>query len=708
MAKRNMKNEVAEKPKIDKFPDKKNNTNGNNISSSVSSYSSLEKTDLVKALRYMLLARTIDNKAMNLLRQGKTFFHISGAGHEAIQLAVSMSLDAKKDWLFPYYRDLAVTLYAGVTPYEFFLQCFAKADDPSCGGRQLPCHWGTNKGINIPTQSSPTGTQFLNAVGTALASVKQGLNSIAYVSSGEGTTSQGEFHEAVNWASREKIPVLFVIENNKYAISVHVSEQSGGKDNSIAEMMSGYDNLKRIRIDGTDFYTCYNTVQEAIDYIKSGKGPALIEAEVVRLQSHSSSDDQKKYRTKEELEEEVGKCPIENFAKRLIEEKHLTRQEYESLKKEIAEEIDFASDEAVKAEDPKAEDAERYIFDESGLKESLDYEVSMPSGKPIVMVDAINHALHEEMDRNDKMYIFGEDIADKKGGVFTATKGLSTKFGSSRVFNSPLAEASIVGVAAGMSLAGLKPVVEIQFGDYIWPAFMQYKDEIATFRYRSNNIWSTPVVTRVAVGGYIHGGLYHSQNIESIFAHVPGIYIAYPSNAADAKGLLKTACRINDPVIFCEHKGLYRQSFAMSPEPDEYYLLPFGKAKVVHEGTDVTVISYGASMWDSVFAAKKLADEGLSVEVIDIRTIIPLDEETIYNSVRKTNKAIVIHEDTYTAGFGAEIAARISENCFQYLDGPVKRIAAKDVHIPYSPILESAVLPTREQIYKGIKELIEY
>ena len=325
------------------------------------------------------------------------------------------------------------------------------------------------------------------------------------------------------------------------------------------------------------------------------------------------------------------------------------------------------------------------------------------------MVDAVNHALHEEMKRNKDMYIFGEDIADMKGGVFTATKGLSTNFGDERVFNSPLAEASILGVANGMALAGLKPVVEIQFGDYIWPAFMQMKNETAPMRYRSNNAWSTPVVVRVAVGGYIHGGLCHSQNIESIYAHVPGIFIAYPSNAADAKGLLKTACRINDPVLFCEHKGLYRQSFAITPEPDDNYLLPFGKAKVVKEGKDVTVVSYGVSMWDSVFAAKKLEEEfGYSVEVIDIRTIIPLDEETIFRSVRKTNKVIVIHEDTLTGGFGAEIAARIADNCFQYLDGPVRRIAAKDTHIPYAPILESEVLPSRSQIYSGIKELIEF
>lgn len=667
-----------------------------------------EKKQLIDVLTMMIRSRIIDNKAMRLLKQGKTFFHIAAEGHEAVQMAIGLHLDPKKDWLFPYYRDLGTMLMAGLTPEEVFLGTFAKATDPASGGRQLPVHWGMIN-AQVPSQSSPTGTQFLQAVGTALASRRKGIKNVSYVSSGEGTTSQGEFHEAVNWASREKLPVLFVIQNNRYAISVPVEHQTAGKDGSVAEMMGGFHTLYRKRIDGTDFFESYEELRKAIDYIKSGKGPALIEANVVRLQSHSSSDDQKKYRDHSELEEDKQKDPIEKFVARLKRENVLTDDDYQKIRKEINEEIDEAADRAFKAADPDPRDAVRYVFDESGLKESLDYERSEPSGDKIVMVDAINHGLHEEMKRNKDMYIFGEDIADMKGGVFTATKGLSTTFGDERVFNSPLAEASILGVANGMALAGLKPVVEIQFGDYIWPAFMQMKNETAAMRYRSNNAWSTPVIVRVAVGGYIHGGLCHSQNIESIYAHVPGIYIAYPSNAADAKGLLKTACRINDPVLFCEHKGLYRQSFAITPEPDDNYLLPFGKAKIVKEGKDITVVSYGVSMWDSVLAAKKLEEEfGYSVEVIDIRTIIPLDEETIFRSVKKTNKAIVIHEDTFTGGFGAEIAARIADNCFQFLDGPVKRIAAKDSHIPYAPVLENEVLPSRQQIYSGIKELIEF
>ena len=706
MAKRNSEGTLTKEKNNQTRPNNGTNKTGSKEESR-NTLNGFSKKELLNVLKNMLAARSIDNKAMNLLRQGKTFFHIAGAGHEAVQTAVGMMLDPKKDWLFPYYRDMALALSAGIAPKEFFLQCFAKGEDPSSGGKQLPCHWGSSK-INLPSQSSPTGTQFLNAVGAALSIKKRGVEGISYVSSGEGTTSQGEFHEAINWASREKLPVLFLIENNKYAISVPVSQQSGGKGNSVAEMMSGYENLHHEKIDGTDFFQSYNSIKNAVDYVRRGNGPALIEAEVVRLLSHSSSDDQKKYRTPVELQEDLKRCPVEKFKEVLINNGIITKDEFEEIKQGILDEINNAADAALKYDDPDSEDADKYVFDESWIKDKLEYEKSKPSGNKIVMVDAINHALKEEMELNDKIYVFGEDVADSKGGVFSATKGLSNQFGNDRVFNSPLAEASIIGVATGMALTGLKPVVEIQFGDYIWPAFMQIKSELSTIRYRSNNNWSAPVVIRVAVGGYIHGGLYHSQNIESIFAHIPGLFIAYPSNAADAKGLLKTACKINDPVLFCEHKGLYRQSFAITPEPGENYLVPFGKAKVVKEGNDITVVSYGVSMWDSINAAKKLEDEGYSVEVIDIRTIIPLDEETIFNSVKKTSKVVVIHEDTLTAGFGAEIVSRIADNCFQYLDGPVRRIAAKDSHIPYSPILENAILPNRKKIYKGIKELLEY
>lgn len=660
-----------------------------------------------EALKVMLSTRKTDQKIMNLLKQGKSYFHMSAAGHEAIQVALGMQMKVGHDWAYPYYRDLAFMLSIGTKLQDVFLHMLAKASDPMTGARQMPNHWGSKK-LNIPTQSSPTGTQFLQAVGTALAAKKQGSDAVTYVSSGDGTTSEGEFYEAVNWASREKLPVIFVIQNNKLAISVPVEIQNGGKNASIAQLMSGFENLLKIDVDGTDFDESYKISQQALNYARSGNGPVLIEAHVVRLASHSSSDDQRKYRTKDEIEADLKKDPITKLKNSLISEGIVDSDGISKIEKELLQEIEIAAEYALQQEGPKAETAMRYVLDESGKRDRLEYEKSKPSGNPIVLVDAINHALHEEMERNDKMFIFGEDVADRKGGVFTSTKGLSTTFGDERVFNSPLAEASIAGVAIGMALVGLKPCVEIQFGDYIWPAFMQMRDELVTYRYRSNNQFSAPAVFRVAVGGYIHGGLFHSQNIEGFFAHIPGLLIAYPSSAADAKGLLKTSLRINDPVLFLEHKGLYRQSYASSPEPDENYLLPFGKANVLIKGDNLTVVAYGAMVHESTFAIRKLKEEGHSVELIDIRTMNPLDEETIYNSVRKTGKAVVIHEDTLTSGFGAEISSRISDVCFEHLDGPVKRIGAKDAFIPYHPILEKEILPNREKILTALRELLSY
>lgn len=692
------------KEKIETTIDK---SNGSTPTGKIDSFGGMTKNELMSVLRLMNLSRSMDNKVMNLLKQGKAFFHIAGAGHEATQIAFGLAMQKGTDWAFPYYRDMCFMLALGLKPEDLFLGFLGKADDPMTGGRQMPCHW-TSKEFNVPTQSSPTGTQFLQAVGAAMAMRKKGINGVVYVSSGEGTTSQGEFHEAVNWASRERLPVVFVIQNNKWAISVPVQDQTGGKNSSISEMMNGYDNLLRMEVDGTDFLQVNAVAQSAFKYARQGKGPALVEAHVVRLLSHSSSDDQKKYRPDESLKEDLKKNPIELFANVLLKKEILTELSYNEFKKEITYHVNEAADWALKQEDPKPETATQFVLDESGKRDRLEYEKMTHEGKPVVLVDAINHALREEMERNDKIYLFGEDVADGKGGVFTATKGLSTAFGTERVFNSPLAEASIAGMAIGMALGGLKPCIEIQFGDYIWPAFMQFRDEMVMYRYRSNNLFEAPVVTRVAVGGYIHGGLYHSQNIEGFFSHMPGLLIAYPSNAADAKGLLKTALRLNDPVLFLEHKGLYRQSYATSPEPDSDYLVPFGKAKIVREGNDLSIITYGAMVHESNFAAKKLEEEGYSLEIVDIRTIAPLDVESIYKSVKKTGKAIVIHEDTITAGFGAEIAALIMENCFEVLDGPVRRIGALDAPIPYHPKLEYAVLPTREKIYKSLKQLLDY
>lgn len=661
---------------------------------------------MIEAYKLMLISRRLDDKMLTMIRQGKGFFHIGGAGHEAAQLAAAFNLQSKKDWAFPYYRDVAFVLGLGMTPEELMLCFMSREEDPNSGGRQMPAHYG-HRELNIVSQSSPTGTQYLQAVGVAMGMKKRGSEEVVYVSSGEGTTSQGDFHEALNWASREKLPIIFFIEDNKYAISVHISEQvSGG---SVYNMTKGYEGLSRYKMDGTDFTSSNNLMKEVIGRVRLGEGPALVEAECVRLLPHSSSDDQRKYRPEEELAADTANDPIEKLKDILLQAKVLTEEEEASLRESVLETVNKAVEYAESREESESDTASRFVFDESGKTESFEYEKTEPSGEPVVLVDAINHALHEEMDRDGDIVVFGQDIADGKGGVFTATKGLSTKFGSERVFNSPLAESSIVGVAIGMALYGFKPVVEIQFADYIWTAMMQIRNELSTMRYRSNNAWECPVILRIPCGGYIHGGLYHSQNIEAYFSHIPGLKICMPSNAADAKGLLKTAIRGNDPVLFLEHKGIYRQPFAKSPEPDADYLVPFGKAKIVREGSGITIVTYGALVKRSLDAAERLEKEtGVSAEVIDIRSMVPLDTETILGSVRKTAKALIVHEDTLFQGFGAEIAAQISESGFDFLDAPIRRVAAADTPIPYAPKLEDFVLPNDEDIYTALKSLSEY
>ena len=662
---------------------------------------------LKHAFKIMLRARNIDDKAMTLLKQGKAFFHIGVSGHEAVQVATAMNLKPGYDWAYPYYRDWAFVHQYGMTLEELFYSVLGRADCVATGGRQMPAHFG-KKSVRIVTQSSPTGTQYLQAVGTAMGCVKDGTDEVVYVSGGDGSTSEGEFHEALNWASKDKLPVIFLIQNNKYAISVPIYEQVAGS--SIAQVGRGFKNLNVVEIDGTNFVESYITAKEAVKRARAGEGPTLIVANVVRLIPHSSSDDHRKYRSPEELERDRMNDPILKMKKFLIENGFATESEIEEIETEVKHEIDQAAEIALAKPYPKPETVLLHVYAPEETRSRLNYEVTKPSGKPITMVDAINHALHEEMERNPKMLVYGEDVADPKGGVFTATKGLTKRFGKERAFNSPLAEASIVGTAVGLAIRGFKPVVEIQFGDYIWPAMMQLRNEVPTIRYRSNGSWSAPVVIRVPVGGYIHGGHCHSQNIEAFFAHLPGLFIALPSNAADAKGLLKTACRLEDPVLFLEHKALYRAPQAMSPEPDENYLLPFGKAKIKKEGNDVTIVTWGIIVYKALEAAKIIEEKyDVSVEVIDIRTVNPLDKETILNSVKKTNRVIVAHEDTLTAGFGAEIAAIIANEAFEYLDAPVKRVAGLDVAgIPYAPTLENAALPQTEWIVQALEEIITY
>ena len=665
-------------------------------------FQGFQKKQLLDIYRNMILARKLDDREMTLLKQGKAFFHIGCSGHEAAQLAAANNMKPSVDWAYPYYRDAALCLGLGMSGKDQLLAFLAKDADPSSGGRQMPQHYG-NKDLRIVTQSSPTGTQFLQAVGCSMSRKWEKSKEIVYVSSGEGSTSEGEFHEALNWSSREKLPVIFHIQDNGYAISVPVSDQIAGS--SVFDMVSGYENLAKYDVDGTNFFETNLAFQQAADRARKGKGPSVIVSRVVRLLSHSSSDDQRKYRSEKDLELDMARDPIIKFEKDCLGAKVITKKDIEDIQSEVEKYIEEAVSWVENQDDPDPKTALDHIF--SDISEPEEPEINSINDK-IVMVDAINHALDEEMEVNKKMIVYGEDIADPKGGVFTATKGLTDKYGKERVFNSPLAEASIVGTAIGLAVTGWKPCVEIQFGDYIWPAMMQIRDEAACIRYRSNGAWTSPLVIRVAVGGYIHGGLYHSQSIDSYFFNIPGIRVAFPSNASDAKGLLKSSLRMDDPVIFLEHKGLYRQGYAATPEPDKDYVLPFGKANLIEEGDILTIVTWGAMVQKSIDAIKLCNLEKGDVDLIDLRTLNPIDWTAIHNSVEKTGKLLIVHEDLLTGGVGAEIAAKISDELFEELDGPIKRVAAKDCHVPYHDLLEKQVLPQTEQIVEAVNDLMEY
>ena len=659
------------------------------------------KTQILDVFRKMALSRRLDEKMLILLRQGKSFFHIGASGHEAAQLAAAVLIRPGEDWSYPYYRDGAYCIGLGMTAREQLLCFLSRADDPNSGGRQMPQHYG-HKDLRIVSQSSPTGTQFLQAVGTAIARKMEKTKDVVYVSSGEGTTSQGDFHEALNWASNAKAPVIFHIQDNEYAISTHKSEQTA---DSVYTMTAGFKNLSRYEVDGTNFFETNLAFKQAVERARRGKGPSLIVSNVVRLLPHSSSDDQRKYRTPKALEEDRKRDPLTILEDQCIREKLISAKEIEKIRTEVKAQVDADTEWAEGQEHPDGDTALDHIY-------SGDMPMNEPSfdavADKVVIVDAINHALKEEMARNDKMVIYGQDIADPKGGVFTATKGLSDEFGIDRVFNSPLAESSIVGTAVGMAVAGYKPVVEIQFGDYIWTAMMQLRNEVSTLRYRSNNAWKCPLVVRVPVGGYIHGALYHSQSIDGYFIHMPGIYLAYPSNAADAKGLLKMACRMDDPVIYMEHKGLYRQGYAATEEPGEDYALPFGKGRIVCQGNELTIVTWGAMVQKSIEGIKSLALADGVVEIIDLRTLNPLDLDMIEASLEKTGKVLVIYEDNLTNGPGAEISALIADRFFEFLDGPVRRVAAKDSPVPFNWFLEEKILPQTEDVSIAIQELLEY
>ena len=694
-------------------------------------YEGLTRDALLTAYRTMLLSRKIDDKEIQLKNQSQAFFQISGAGHEAILVAAGNHLRGGYDWFFPYYRDRALVLTLGVTPLEMLLASVGAKDDPASGGRQMPSHWGHVK-WNIPSQSSATGTQALHAVGAAEAGgiyqrveaipdreSKFEADEVVYISVGDGTTSEGEFWESLNTACTKKLPVLYLVEDNGYAISVPVEVQTPGGD--ISRVVENFPHLRVLRVDGTDYLASYRTMREAVAHARERKGPVLVHASVIRPYSHSLSDDEKLYKTPAEREAEARRDPLVRMRQFLKAEGLASDEDLADILAAVEREVNQAAQDALKAPKPEPNTATDFVFSPEVDPTSSAFSTEpKPEGARDTMVSAINATLKDEMARDPRIVIFGEDVADAtredalplvagKGGVFKVTHGLQRRFGSDRVFNAPLAEANIVGRAVGMALRGLKPVVEIQFFDYIWPAFMQIRDELAMMRYRSANNWKAPVVIRVPIGGYLRGGApYHSQSGVSIFAHSPGIRIVFPSNAQDAAGLLRTSIRIDDPVLFLEHKHLYRQTYNKGQYPGADFMIPLGKASVVREGTDVVIFTWGALVQRSLLAAQQAEKDGIAVAVVDLRTIIPYDWETIAEYTRKTNRVLVVHEDQLTAGFGAEIAARIGEELFDYLDAPVRRVAAKDSPVAYAPVLEEAILPNSADVLQAIRGLAKY
>jgi 2-oxoisovalerate dehydrogenase E1 component len=693
-----------------------------------SAAAALSREQLVGAYRTMLLSRRVDDKEIQLKRQNKIFFQISGAGHEAVLTAAGMVLKPGYDWFYLYYRDRALCLQLGETAAEMLYSAVGAAKDPNSGGRQMPSHWG-KKELNIVSVSSPTGTQFLQAVGSAEASLRASLigvtdgfqeDEVVLVTTGEGTTSEGEFWESLNTASNLKLPIVYLVEDNGYAISVPVEVNTAG--GSISKLVTGFPDLYIQEVDGCDLLASHDTLRRAVDYARQRKGPAFVHAHVIRPYSHSLSDDEVLYRPSEEREAEARRDPLNAFPKWLVAQGHATEDDIRRIQAEVEAEVQDATDDALTQEQPGPETIYLHVYspEVDPASEQFDTEDDPQfSGNETTMVDLLNACMKDEMRRDQRIVVFGEDVADVsreqhmgkvkgKGGVFKVTWGLQKEFGSARVYNSPLAEANIVGRAIGLAVRGFKPVVEIQFFDYIWPAYMQLRDELATMRWRSNGAFSAPVVVRVTYGGYIRGAIYHSQTGASLFTHTPGLRVVCPATALDANGLLRTAIRCEDPVIFLEHKHLYRQTYNKAAYPGPNFMIPFAKAKIVREGTDVTVVTYGATVQRAFAAANQLAEQGTSVEVIDLRTLSPWDQDAVFSSVKKTNRVVVVYEDSISWGYGAEIAARIADDCFAWLDAPVRRVASTDTFVGYAPRLEDATLPQVEDIRRAVEETIRF
>ena len=691
----------------------------------------LSKDDLIAVYRCMVRSRKLDDKEIQLKNQSLAYFQISGAGHEAALVAAGLSLIPGYDWFHPYYRDRALCLQLGVSPYEMLLASVGAESDPGNGGRQMPSHWG-HKSLNIVPGSSATTTQLLHAVGTAEAGVIYGrvagipdrdarfhADEVVYTSLGEGSTSEGEFWEAINAACTRQLPVLFHVEDNGYAISVPVEVEMAGGD--ISGLVRSFPGLHVASIDGTDFFASLRAMREAVAYVRARKGPALVHSHVIRPYSHSLSDDERLYKTPAEREAEARRDPLTRFADVLRSRDLVSAAELTDIQTEIDGEINDAAQAALKAAKPSKRTAAAYVYAPDVDPTSSAFDApAHPEGQPETMVSLINRTLKDEMTAVPHMVVFGEDVADVsrkealgvvagKGGVFKVTHGLQRQHGDDRVFNTPIAEAGIIGRAVGMALRGLKPVVEIQFFDYIWPAMMQLRNEMSMMRYRSGNHWSAPMVIRVAIGGYLRGGgPYHSQSGESIFAHCPGIRIAFPSNAVDAAGLLRTAIRCDDPVLFLEHKHLYRQTYNKGVYPGHGYMIPFARASLCREGTDVLVVTWGALVNRCLLAAQQAEKDGIRVAVLDLRTLAPYDWDAVADHVKRINRVIVAHEDQLTCGFGAEIAARIADELFAHLDAPVRRVAALDTPIAYAPSLEEAILPQASDVLTAIRATARY
>ena len=685
-------------------------------------FDGLDSEQLIRAFRIMHTARRLDDREVTLKRQSRIFFQISGAGHEAIQVAAGMALRHGHDWFHLYYRDRALCLTLGVTPHEMLQQAVGAAADPASGGRQMPSHWG-HREHRIVSVSSPTGTQYLQAAGCAEASryLDAKSDELTLVTSGEGATSEGEFWEALNIACLKRLPVLFLVEDNGYAISVPVECQTAG--GNVGELVSGFPGLHRQEVDGTDFLASYRAMKTAEAWCRGGNGPALVHARVTRPYSHSLSDDERMYKTAAERQEEAGRDPVLLFPQFLLREGVIDRHMLQRITHEIDEEVNQATQQALHDAAPAPESAMRHLYSETVDPTSEQFSTEPQfQGAPMTMVDLLNATMREEMRRNPNVLVFGEDVADcsreanlaevkGKGGVFKVTAGLQIEFGPRRSFNSPIAEASIVGRAIGMALRGLKPVAEIQFFDYIWPAMMQLRDELATMRWRSNGNFACPAVIRVPIGGYLNGGaIYHSQCGEVTFTHIPGLRVVMPSNALDAAGLLRTAIRCDDPVLFLEHKRLYREPYNRSPHPGDEFMIPFGRAKTVKTGQSLTVITYGAIVQKAMLAATQVEKRNprASIEILDLRTLAPYDWNAIRESVEKTSRVIVAHEDTLSFGYGAEIAARIAGELFEHLDAPVGRVGALDTWVGYHPQLENAILPQVENLANEMDRLLMY